>query len=89
MSQDLTRLATTAIDEFSKFFRQKALIEMCASLVHAEHSLSPVSMQEKVGLVRGGYLSQVLELQADQKLTRKAIRQQAASLNQSQEARNG
>lgn len=89
MSQDLTRLATTAIDEFSSVVRLQTLIEICASHVHAEPSRSLETMQEKVGLLRGGYLSQALELQNDQKLTRKAIWQQAARLSEFEGVRHG
>lgn len=89
MSQKLTGLATAAIDEFSAIVRLQALIEICAELVHAEPSLSPETMQERVGLLLGCYLAQVIELQADQKLTRKAIRQQAARSSEFEGVRNG
>jgi len=78
MSQELTRLATTAIDEFSEVVRLQALIEMCAEQVFASPSLSPETMQERVGLLLGYYLEQVIELQSELEQTLQAIRQQAA-----------
>ena len=89
MSQKLTGLATAAIDEFSSLVRLQALIEMCLEQVHASPSLSPETMQERVGLLFGYYLERVIELQADLELTRKAIQQQAGRSSEFEGVRNG
>lgn len=78
MSQELTRLATTAIDEFSELVRLQSLLEMCAEQVFASPSLSPQTMQERVGLLLGYYLEQVTERKTELEQTLQAIGQLAA-----------
>ncbi len=89
MSQELARLATTAIDECSELASLQELIEMCAEQVFASPALAPETMQERVGLLLNAYLEQATELQADLKLTLERIHQQIGRLSEFQGVRNG
>lgn len=89
MSQDLTRLSTTAVDVCSELIRLQELIKMCAEQVFASPALEPETMQERVGLLLCAYLEQATELQADLKLTLERIHQQTGRLSEFQGVRNG
>ena len=89
MSQELTKLATTAIDECSELARLQALIEICADQVFASPALAPETMQERVGLLLSSYLDRAIELQADLKLTLERIHQQTGRLSEFEGVRHG
>lgn len=89
MSQDLTRLSTTAVDVCGELIRLQELIKMCAEQVFASPALAPETMQERVGLLLNAYLEQATELQADLKLTLERIHQRTGRLSEFQGVRNG
>ena len=79
MSQDLTQLATRAIDEFNELARLRAFIEICSEQVRNASPLTSIeTIRERVDLLLSSYLTQAIEAQDDLEQTLKQIHRQAA-----------
>lgn len=89
MSQDLTRLSTSAVDVCDDLMRLQELIKMCAEQVFASPALAPETMRERVGLLLNAYLDEVPDAQIDLKLTLEQVQQDIDRVSEFQGVRNG